>query len=201
MSKIKLKQKSPEFDEGKPKATIHACEIAGCRESGEFRAPKDRSLAEYYRFCKAHVADYNRAWNFFDGMNDKDIQDHMYESLFGNRPTWKFTGNIDMEDELRRQAGDFYGDAAKAREKKKEEKRNRQIATATPEGAAMEIMGLSAPITLDEIKFAYKALAKKWHPDVNKNDPEAEEKLKDINMAYTVLRLAYQKFEDAAERF
>jgi hypothetical protein len=158
-------------------------------------------LDEYYRFCNRHVGDYNRAWNFFDGMSDKDVQDHMYESLFENRPTWKFTGNVDMEDELRRQAGDFYGDAEKAREKKREEKKNRHIATDTPEGEALEIMGLSAPITMDEIKIAYKNLAKKWHPDVNRNDPESEEKLKDINMAYTVLRLAYQKFEDAAKKF
>jgi len=201
MSKIKLKQKSPQFDEGRPQSKTKACEIAGCIEAGEFRAPKDRSLEEYYNFCKSHVSDYNRAWNFFDGMNDKDIQDHMYESLFGNRPTWKFTGNIDMEDELRRAAGDFYGDAAKAKEKKREEKRNRKIATDTPEGEALEIMGLSAPITLPEIKTAYKQLAKRWHPDVNQNDPDAEEKLKDINMAYTVLRLAYQKFEDAADKF
>lgn len=200
MSKIKLKQKSPEFDDAKPKTSTHTCEIAGCMESGDFRAPKDRNLEDYYRFCKNHVADYNRAWNFFDGMSDKDVQDHMYESLFQNRPTWKFTGNIDMEDELRRQAGDFYGDAAKEREKKREEKRNRKIATDTPEGEALEIMGLSAPITLDEIKVAYKELAKKWHPDVNRNDPEAEEKLKDINMAYTVLRLAYQKFENQADK-
>ena len=201
MSKIKLKQKSPEFDEDKPKSKIHACEIAGCTHAGEFRAPKDRSLEDYYRFCKSHVSDYNRAWNFFDGMSDKDVQDHMYESLFGNRPTWKFTGNLDMEDELRRQASSFYGDAAKEREKKAEEKRNRKIATDTPEGEALEIMGLSAPITLDEIKVTYKALAKQWHPDVNRNDPEAEEKLKDINMAYTVLRLAYQKFETATEKY
>ena len=198
MSKIKLKEKSAEFDEGRAKPIAHVCDIAGCPHAGDFRAPKDRNLSDYYRFCKSHISDYNRAWNFFDGMNDKDIQDHMYESLFGDRPTWKFTGNIDMEEELRRQANSFYGDAARAREKKAEEKRNRNIATDTPEGEALEIMGLSAPITLPEIKTAYKDLAKKWHPDVNRNNPEAEEKLKDINMAYTVLRLAYQKFEKTA---
>jgi len=201
MSRIKLKEKSPEFDEKKPRTKAHICEIAGCMEAGDFRAPKDRSLDEYYRFCKSHVADYNRAWNFFDGMSDADVQNHMYESLFGDRPTWKFTGNVDMEDELRRQASDFYGDAAREREKKAEEKRNRKIATDTPEGEALEIMGLSAPITLDEIKIAYKKLAKQYHPDVNRNDTDAEEKLKDINMAYTVLRLAYQKFEKTAEKF
>ncbi len=201
MRKVKLKEKSPEFDEERMKSSPHRCEISGCDGAGDYRAPKSRDLDEYYRFCKAHVGDYNRAWNFFDGMSDKAVQDHMYESLFGNRPTWQFTGNVDLEDELRRQAGTFYDDAAKAREKKKEEKRNRNIATDTPEGEALEIIGLSAPITLDEIKVQYKKLAKQWHPDINRNNPEAEDKLKDINMAYTVLRLAYQKFEKVAEKF
>jgi hypothetical protein len=201
MRKVKLKEKSPEFDEERMKSSPHQCEISGCVEAGDFRAPKSRDLEAYYRFCKRHITDYNRAWNFFDGMSDKAVQDHMYESLFGNRPTWQFTGNIDLEDELRRQAGTFYDDAAKAREKKKEEKRNRNIATDTPEGEALEIMELSAPITLDEIKTQYKKLAKKHHPDVNNNCSEAEERLKDINMAYTVLRLAYQKFEKVAEKF
>jgi len=196
MKHIKLKQKSPEFDESTQKKHQKICDIAGCNKHGEYRAPKNRDLSDYYYFCKEHVTDYNRAWNFFDGMSDKDVQNHMYESLFGNRPTWKFTGNIDLEDELRRQASDFYEEAAAEKEKKKEEKRNRKIATDTPEGEALDIMGLCAPITLDEIKVAYKKLAKQYHPDVNKNDSEAEEKLKDINMAYTVLRLAYQKFEE-----
>lgn len=201
MRKVKLKEKSPEFDEERMKSAPHQCEISGCTRAGDYRAPKSRNLDEYYRFCQKHVGDYNRAWNFFDGMSDRAVQDHMYESLFGNRPTWKFTGNVDLEDELRRQAGTFYDDAAKAREKKKEEKHNRNIATDTPEGEALEIMELSAPITLDQIKIQYKKLAKKWHPDVNRNNPEAEERLKDINMAYTVLRLAYQKFEKVAEKF
>jgi curved DNA-binding protein CbpA len=39
-------------------------------------------------------------------------------------------------------------------------------------------------------------LAKRFHPDLNKSNPEAEETLKKINMAYTVLKLAYKKFDD-----
>lgn len=196
MKRVKLKEKSPEFEEGgalPPKAK--SCDIAGCREAGEFRAPKDRDLKEYYNFCKDHVADYNRAWNFFEGMSDADVQNHIYESLFGNRPTWKFSADVNLEEELRVQAAEFRGKAEDMRRQKREEKQKRKIATNTPEGEALAIMGLEAPITLAEIKAQYKKLAKLHHPDVNGNDPEAEEKLKDINMAYTVLRLAYQKFE------
>ena len=198
MKCVKLKEKSPEFDEGHRKSSSKTCDIAGCNKSGEFRAPKDRTLQDYYRFCKDHVTDYNRAWNYFDGMSDADVQNHMYESLFGHRPTWKYTGHADLEEELLRKASGFRAADDRKSNKGKDE-RARKIATDTPEGEALEIMGLAPPITLDEIKARYKELAKKYHPDRNPDDPEAEEKLKDINMSYTVLRLAYQKYETVAE--
>ncbi|MDP3014223.1 MAG: molecular chaperone DnaJ [Candidatus Subteraquimicrobiales bacterium] len=50
-----------------------------------------------------------------------------------------------------------------------------------------EIFGLSRDASTDEIKKAYRKLAKKYHPDVNKNDPGTEEKFKEIAKAYAVL--------------
>lgn len=47
-------------------------------------------------------------------------------------------------------------------------------------------LGVSKNASEDEIKKAFKKLARKYHPDVNK-DPGAEEKFKEINEAYTVL--------------
>ena len=192
--RVKLKPKSPEFDEGRKNTAPYRCDIVGCPHAGEFRAPKDRLLKDYYRFCKDHVTDYNRAWNYFDGMSDADVQNHMYESLFGHRPTWKYAAHVDLEEELLRKVSGLRGDTPKDKDKKKDE-RARKIATDTPEGEALVIMELAPPITLAEIKAKYKELAKQYHPDRNPNNPEAEEKLKDINMAYTVLRLAYQKYE------
>ena len=42
-------------------------------------------------------------------------------------------------------------------------------------------------VTIDEIKVAYRSVAKKYHPDVNVGDKLAEERIKDINEAYRVL--------------
>lgn len=49
-----------------------------------------------------------------------------------------------------------------------------------------EVLGVSKNASEQEIKKAYRSLAKKYHPDVNK-DPGAEEKFKEINEAYEVL--------------
>ena len=49
-----------------------------------------------------------------------------------------------------------------------------------------ETLGVSESASADEIKKAYRKLARKYHPDINKS-PEAEEKFKEINAAYEIL--------------
>lgn len=50
-----------------------------------------------------------------------------------------------------------------------------------------EVLGLSRDCTLTDIKREYRNLARKYHPDVNNGDPNAEEKFKKISEAYAVL--------------
>ena len=56
-----------------------------------------------------------------------------------------------------------------------------------------EVLGVSKSATDDEIKKAYRSLAKKYHPDMNPGDKEAEEKFKEVNQAYAVLSDAEKK--------
>lgn len=50
-----------------------------------------------------------------------------------------------------------------------------------------ELLGVSRDATTDEIKRAYRRLARRYHPDVNNGDPEAAELFKQISVAYAVL--------------
>ena len=50
-----------------------------------------------------------------------------------------------------------------------------------------EVLGVSRDVGAEDLKKAYRNMAKKHHPDLNKDDPHAEEKFKEINEAYEVL--------------
>lgn len=50
-----------------------------------------------------------------------------------------------------------------------------------------EVLGVPRDSSADELKSAYRRLARKYHPDVNPGDTEAEEKFKEIGSAYSVL--------------
>jgi len=65
-----------------------------------------------------------------------------------------------------------------------------------------KILGVQRSATLDEIRKAYRKLARKYHPDINPGDKAAEDKFKEISSAYEVLgdtekRRRYDEFGEA----
>ena len=64
-----------------------------------------------------------------------------------------------------------------------------------------QVLGVSRDVTTDELRKAYRRLARQYHPDINK-EPEAEDQFKEINEAYEVLsdqekRARYNRFGHA----
>jgi len=195
MPKIILKPNSAEFwEEDENLAPTETCEMPSCPKPAEHRAPKDRDLKEYYAFCLEHVQEYNKAWDYFSGMSRPEIEDHFVRSQFGDRPTWRYDSFSQFEESLREKVWRTYEPEEDPAEKE-QKNRTRFVDTNSPEYEAMLIMGLEPPLDLNMIKARYKELAKQYHPDLNKNDKASEELLKSINMAYTILKMSYEKYD------
>jgi hypothetical protein len=179
-------------------AATTPCAWDGCAASGEYRAPKDRRLADYLMFCLDHVRAYNARWDFHAGASVADLEAEIRSAATWERPTWKMgslgagvrTGRAGartrMSDPFGFAAGTDFEDRKKTREADAQ-------ARATPGGSvarnrALKALDLSGPITLEALKERYKALVKKHHPDANGGSAEAEDRMKVINEAYQTLR-------------
>lgn len=176
----------PEDDAGTPP---RRCDHPGCGEAGQFRAPRDRTLRDFVWFCLPHVRAYNAAWDYYKGMAPSEIEANLREDVSWQRPTWplgRLGGSRRFDDEiLRDPLGVLGAEAPSARRRARERERNE----APPElRAAIDLLGLTWPVDQAELRGRYKELAKRYHPDANGGDRSAEERLKDINRAYSLLR-------------
>ncbi len=170
--------------------SIYKCDHHKCSEVGKYKAPKSRlSLNEYYFFCLKHVSEYNKSWDFYKGLNVDQIELSMRKDAVWDRPSWPLKGSPHtIIDQLK----DFLNNDYSLFEKEKDYQKfinNKLIdENLTPqENNSLEILGVSLPISIEDIKKRYKKLVKIFHPDVNKNNIEAENNFKRINEAYKIL--------------
>lgn len=64
---------------------------------------------------------------------------------------------------------------------------SREFGTSADVDRALALMGLSLPVTPEDLKRQYRQLAKQWHPDLNPGDPQAGERMKALTAAAEVL--------------
>lgn len=140
--------------------TVRMCNYDGCDEKGDFPAPKSPDHPDKWYFCQKHVTEYNKNWNYFSGLNKQEAFKR-------------------AQDEARHSAGystssayesgyDTYGS---------DERRS----------DAFRLLELEEDASSIQIKAAYRRMAKRYHPDTNQGDKDAEIKFQQVLAAYNVL--------------
>ncbi|MGH6928639.1 MAG: J domain-containing protein, partial [Dongiaceae bacterium] len=179
----------PEMATESASADGRNCQHPDCAEPGLYRAPKARDrLQDYYWFCLEHVRAYNSAWDYCAGFGEAEIEAQIRGAACWERPTWRLGSwqSYRVED-MMAEFADAFGVHPGERQKEQRRHQDRSPPVAA-EDKALAVLGLTAGATRAEIKACYKRLVKRYHPDANGGDKQAEERLKVINQAYSTLR-------------
>lgn len=185
---------------GQPEKAKHtpveqACDHVGCELPGAHKAPKSRDRAnEFWHFCAAHAADYNRRWNYFAGMSDAELADYRKAEETGHRPTWSFRAS--KNDRLSTATRSFkkgkktdpfgmFGNGSDEQSAPVVEKRRR---LSRLQVLALEALDLDENADAATIRAKYAEQVKRWHPDSNGGDRAAEGRLQKVVHAYQTLK-------------
>ncbi len=189
---IRVKKPAPEAPTRAP--DDRACDHIGCEFPGEHRAPKAPNRPrEHWYFCRAHAAEYNRNWNYFDGMTEDEFVNFQAAEAVGHRPMWTFRparGERVSASRFWRTAGpgDTFGlfrnkDGNKPASAQVRSRNRVQI-------AALEALSLPDDADATAIRTRYAELVKRWHPDSNGGDRSSEGLLTKAVQAYQTLKRA-----------
>jgi len=151
------------YGHGSEAVTVRSCDRDGCTEAGDRPAPKAPNRPERWYFCEAHAAEYNRNWNYFEGLSAEEAKareaDESAESSFTKAKHWTWGGA---------------GDGSRSR----------------AELDALAALELDTDADVAAVKAAYRRLAKANHPDVAPNDAAAARRFQAVQAAYEVLQRA-----------
>ncbi len=203
---------------------VRTCDHPDCQDHAEHRAPKSRGeIRDYFWFCLDHVRAYNKAWNYYAGMSEDEVEQELQKDTFWHRPTWRLgerrttvdLGGVgdpfgvfdDGPNGMGLNGNGVNGGSRGANggknhdsdDKRTHDKRDDEayMGAALNFGArhtqALAIMDLRPPVSMSSLKSRYKELVKRHHPDANGGSRRAEERLKAINIAYGSLIKALEE--------
>ncbi|WP_156851654.1 J domain-containing protein [Bartonella refiksaydamii] len=184
----------------KAESEAQQCQWEGCEKTGVHKAPAGRNHeGQYLYFCIDHVRAYNKNFNYFSGLSDKDIAKFQKDALTGHRPTWP----TDFSNSTSKKTAANYaqirsGTAAYQNrmrdpltlftERHSTNSFSRKLKPL--EAKAFDTLGLPANASAEDIKTKYKELVKKHHPDSNGGNRSSEERFRDVLHAYNLLKKA-----------
>ena len=170
------------------------CQWEDCEMPAVHKAPKGRGMeGQYYNFCLKHVREYNKNYNYFEGMNQTDLSKFQKEAMLGDRPTWKLgvdnkdqLGSFSAEEILKKLKANRTGINQDSEKLNYNSQKRQKIGNAAKK--ALYVLGLDNTSTSDEIKNRYKLLVKKHHPDLKGGKETSDEKLIEIIKSYRYLK-------------
>jgi hypothetical protein len=184
-------------------STIRYCDWSDCKLEGLHRAPKSHEkIQEYNWFCIEHVRIYNNSWNYYEGMSKEGIDAIIRSDTTWNRPTWPLGSNqtnMMPKNDVRFFSHGTYGIHEKEYNdpydfftkefcvKSPEEQAAKELLSEEGKKSLL-ILGFDSVVNLSELKARYKLLVKKYHPDITGGNKKLEEKFKQINEAYEIVR-------------
>ncbi len=167
------------------------CDWNNCFELGEYKAPIEKDNSRNYRLlCLKHVKEFNRNWNYFVGMNDKEVVNFLKSDMTWHKPTQGFSSSDNFFKVLWNNA---LNDGFEELKFKTHFKTGNKFQFDHNDIKAFGILGVTVGLKWDKIQEKFKRLVKKFHPDINSGDKKFEEKLKLITLAYTQLKNTYRK--------
>jgi hypothetical protein len=175
------------------KTQIKACAADGCLFDGEYKAPLSRSqLDKYQWFCLEHVRQFNAHWDYGKGLSPEEIESLIRRDVTWQRPTRPLGEWAKREESLRMRAESIrvnqsYRTRTQQKQQQAQAKRQYNLAPSPEIATALTLFGLSLPTDVAKLRTRYRVLVKRHHPDINGGDKQAEERLKEINQAHSLL--------------
>lgn len=188
---------------GAVEGSTRQCEWPGCERKGAYRAPSSpERLHEFRWFCLDHVREYNRAWNFFEGWSEEDLDAQSRADRTWERPTWGLREGLGKRPHAWPHAEgkawarwgfadplQVLGEAATRNPAEPRERRRRFRALSRDEQVAMDTLGLPHEVeSRAEVRTRYRELVKDLHPDMNGGARTDEARLGRVLRAWDILK-------------
>ena len=167
------------------------CDWKNCYEIGTFKAPNEKDNSKNFRLLsEKHIKEFNKSWNYFEGMSQDEIAAFLKSDLTWHKPTQEFSSSDNFFNILWNNA---LKDGIKNNKYDASNSFSQNISFDNNDLKAFNILNLSVGLKWSEIQAQFKKLVKKFHPDMNAGNKKFEDKLKVITLAYTQLKNTYKK--------
>lgn len=162
-----------------------SCDWPDCAEPSGYPAPVEPDSDEKRHFCLDHIKVYNKSYNFFEGMEQKDIAAYQRSAHTGHRPTW----NMGTQRAKPGARPDWqFQDAHELMKGANMSSRPTTGKRVTSgQKRALEALELDENTNPKDVKSRYKSLIKRYHPDANGGDRSLEEQLNKVIQAFNFL--------------